>query len=863
MAEAAGGGRRDDFDLEREAFAAALTPRPAPGRGKTLIRRVRQNLGVRVKAGAISAAVGYGVGWLANVWVMARKYDGYVVPSGSAATGEGNLVRGSLFWFVIAAVVSAVVNYRLLVGRERFWQEVRGFPATIRRVVRTDGDTALVHVLWGFAGAVIVTMLLGPALSGAVAVGLLVSMATVLRPFVTGTLMTGWRWALRHFATHSRPGADTGAAARPGGHGVYAPSVALTVGLLGSIAAMAFASLARENSTRLFFGVAAGVGAYVLSRRAAAAGGTAALIVGLAAGLGVAVADALIGAGAAFADDGGWRECGSSLSNWISCNGADKVRWLAMFGGGASGAGALVGPGLAGVAAGDGPPKPWTEMTPEEQDAAINDLIERWKLANPGYDPARLDRFRDGLRARSQQPGFMDGLSQFTRDFLSSYSEDLTSGRQAAGLWETAVGSWEGFTGTAGTAWEGLKGSPEFIVNLGAAYWDDVSSGEQLERMKSVLAMGDEYIRVAGEFYSMSAEEQAAAYEKYGKENVDKFMRTMRDFDQALQGQDPDQIRRAIGRMAGTAEFDALAGGLIDKGIKVARGGHLVDDLVPPIGPGRADILYGAEGTTLNADDLVKVGVDPKRAEALIEEMKRTGGEVWLKPGSEDAVAWRNEGAAGKPEWMKSKSGNVYDEYIGLGQQGDSGLVRYGVPDPPTKPTGMSEAQWQEILPDVDRQYSARLQEYHDMAGVMNKAQNGTIVVDGVEKPLTMTIDGVEQHVRIDWQGGGTLPNGQSFGDGVLYAITDDGRKIPVAGDVDIFTYKGPGSLDQALPGIQRADPGIVHQADTPNWQPTDPKLQQVKNDIVHGASTENPSGQNLIKITGDGISTVRWSPRK
>lgn len=856
MAEAAGagGGRRDDFDLEREAFAAALTPRPAPARGKTLVRRVRQNLRARVKAGIISAVVGYGVGWLANVWVMARDYDGYVVPSGSAATGEGNLVRGSLFWFVIAAVVSAVVNYRLLVGRERFWQEVRGFPATIRRLVRTDGDTALVHILWGFAGAVIVTMLLGPALSGAVAVGLLVSMATVLRPLVIGTLMTGWRWALRHFATHSRPSADTGAPGGPshGGHGVHAPSVALTVGLLGSIAAMAFAYLAPSDSTRLFVGVAAGVGAYALSRRAAAAGGTAALIVGLAAGLGVAVADALIGASAAFADDGGWRECGSSLSNWISCNGADKVRWLAVFGGGASGAGALVGPGLAGVAAGDGPPKPWTEMTPEEQDAAINDLVERWKLAHPGYDPARLDRYIDGLRSRSQEPGFMDGLLQFTRDFVSSYSEDVTSGRQAAGLGETAVGAWEGFSGAAGAAWDALKGSKEFVQNLGAAYWDDVSSGEQLKRMESLLAMGDQYIRVAGEFYNMSAEEQAAAYEKYGKETVDKFMHTMRDFDQALQGQDPDEIRRAIGRMAGQAEFDTLMGGFVDKGFKAVRGGHLVDDVVPPHGPGRADILYGAEGTTLTPDDLVKVGVDPKRAEALIEEMKRTGGEVWLKPGSEDAVAWRNEGAAGKPEWMKSKSGNVYDEYIGLGQQGDSGLVRYGVPDPPTKPSGMSEAQWQEILPDVDRQYSVRLQEYHDMAKVMNKAQT---------EGMTMMVDGVEQHVRIDWRGGGTLPNGQSFGDGVVYAITDDGRKIPVAGDVDIFTYKGPGSLDQALPGIQRADPGIVHHADTPNWQPTDPKLQQVKNDIVYGASTENPNGQNLVRITGDGISTVRFSP--
>jgi hypothetical protein len=49
----------------------------------------------RIHITVVVAAIGFGIGWLGNVWIMGQKHDGFRVPVGSTATGDGNLVRGS------------------------------------------------------------------------------------------------------------------------------------------------------------------------------------------------------------------------------------------------------------------------------------------------------------------------------------------------------------------------------------------------------------------------------------------------------------------------------------------------------------------------------------------------------------------------------------------------------------------------------------------------------------------------------------------------------------------------------------------------------------------------------------------------
>src|SRR5688500_7954479 len=69
----------------------------------------------------------------------------------------------------------------------------------------------------------------------------------------------------------------------------------------------------------------------------------------------------------------------------------------------------------------------------------------------------------------------------------------------------------------------------------------------------------------------MSPEELQAAYDKYGKEAVQGFMAKMGDFERSLQGKSPTEIRQAIGKLAGAAEFEVLFGAAGDKGMGMSK----------------------------------------------------------------------------------------------------------------------------------------------------------------------------------------------------------------------------------------------------------------------------------------------------
>jgi hypothetical protein len=252
----------------------------------------------------------------------------------------------------------------------------------------------------------------------------------------------------------------------------------------------------------------------------------------------------------------------------------------------------------------------------------------------------------------------------------------------------------------------------------------------------------------------------------------------------------------------------------------------------------------------MTAEDMARIGVDPEKVRALQATLK-PGEELHLKPGSEQSIAWRDAGATGKPELIKAKSGTEMDQYIGLGGPNDTGLVTYGAPEVPTKPAGMSSAKWAEIEPEANARYAQKLSEFHDQAAAMQK-----MAIDGVD----MNVNGQVQHVRIDWKGGGEI-NGKPFGDGVVYAITSDGTKIPIAGDVDMFTYKGPSTSHEMFPKFVEAEPGIAHHADTPNWKPDSEKLLKVKDQVLWDHAANNPNAQNVIKLTNTGISTTLGPP--
>jgi hypothetical protein len=172
---------------------------------------------------AIGIGISFGVAWLA----------------GPPAPGQ---VRDGLAWVVLTSTVTALATRLCLAGPRQFARDVVGFPGRMVSIVRADGSGALAHVLLGFAAGSLITWLLGPALSGAVGVGLFIGLGTFLRPILVGAAMVVWRWVVAR-ASRSSP-AEAGLEA-------------MTVSMLGSTAAMALALAVPSAGLRLVIGVAA------------------------------------------------------------------------------------------------------------------------------------------------------------------------------------------------------------------------------------------------------------------------------------------------------------------------------------------------------------------------------------------------------------------------------------------------------------------------------------------------------------------------------------------------------------------------------------------------------------------------------
>jgi hypothetical protein len=357
---------------------------------------------------------------------------------------------------------------------------------------------------------------------------------------VGGGLMA-WRWIVGKVAPQS-----------PNRTGIHA----VTVSTIGGAGALAMAIVVSGEATRLILGIGAAIVAVVLAQRTSPGAATAVILFGVVAG----AAYLVFGDDIAFADDGGWRECGQSLTNWWNCSGSDRARWLAIYGAGASGLGSGLGAGLPGH---EGPPKPWSEMTDEERAAFKDDYLRRFIETHPNATPEQIQRFREGLDARD--PSWWEKAWNGMKDFGSAYWEDLSSGKQAEGLGGLFYGMGEGVSKAAKTTWNELTQLDDTMAELPGVFWDDLASGAQRDRLAGMLEYGGEALGKADEILNMSPEELQAAFDKYGKANVEKFMAKMGEFERALANADPTEIRRKIGEIAGMAEFEALMGGATDK----------------------------------------------------------------------------------------------------------------------------------------------------------------------------------------------------------------------------------------------------------------------------------------------------------
>ncbi len=307
-----------------------LQPVVAPTFGQfwaSLVDHLRKNLPTTV----LFAVVGAVVSWTVNVYWIAKRYQGTNVPNGAPVTTGGNMMWGLAFWILASTLVFSLFGHWRSVGTEQFFLDVKGFPQTVTGIFRQDGSLVWSHLLWGFAGSLVLTQVLSPSLRGMFGMTVMLTIPSVLGRVVLGYVSRVWS------ATAARINPARGIKAVP----LVAPAVAG----FGASAAMMLGFLIDDTTVELVLALAAAAGAFIIHQQGRGGGPDTRTLMALL-WVVVVVLGAFGGAQAAVADDGGYAECGYSWSDWWACDGSDDVRTDALAGALAGGLGGGLGSGL-------------------------------------------------------------------------------------------------------------------------------------------------------------------------------------------------------------------------------------------------------------------------------------------------------------------------------------------------------------------------------------------------------------------------------------------------------------------------------------------------------------------------------------
>jgi YD repeat-containing protein len=328
------------------------------------LQPIRRTIGLAVLGGAIA--------YLANLFLVVRVYDGAygVPPSGAVVIGESAWM-GRLTWLLLTTLVTALVGYLLNVGPRRFLGAIARLPAGIVDFLRSGPRTAIAGVLMSAGVTLALSAVLIPAL--ALTLG-----ASVLAVF--------WSSLGRAFATL------IGRAASGIAGSLAPPDVARARGMtgaamLGGAMALLVRGLVDPLPVRLLLAVlAVSVGVGLLRTWRPTSPATVVVFA-------VATTVLLTEVSPAWADDGGWTECGQSWSGLLHCAdiGAWLLRLLESFGWGF--AGGVAGSVISKDRDGDGKVDYW------KFDMDDDGKADTWVLDRDGDgrgDTVAIDRDGDG-----------------------------------------------------------------------------------------------------------------------------------------------------------------------------------------------------------------------------------------------------------------------------------------------------------------------------------------------------------------------------------------------------------------------------------------------------------------------------------
>ena len=805
----------DDFDL---ALATRLTPEKDAGPElKRVLRAVWTWIRNDVKKALLIGLIGAAIAYVANVVIVAVHYNGFGrVPSGGAAVAPGHEITGGVFWALAMAVVFGLISYRISAGREAFWEGVRGAPAVPRRLFTADGRPALEHLLWGFAGTMLVASLLGPAISGMLAIGLALLIISVVRVILTDVVMLVWQRVLRAIAPNRR---------RPPGNS------ALSVGMIGSVLALVGAFVFSDATTKLIIAVVAGALAFVISRRVIPAQAAMLLLVGVAAPAMIA----LLSVHGVQASDGGWQECGSDFSAWLRCGGQGVLSnsWLAgLFGLAGTGAGTGIGPAL---------------TAEQRRQQALKKEMARWRQDHPCES---WDGFWQGHTETDQ--------GNLLNDMADSISADYASGEMQARLTamfrNAPAGAWHGLQGLVGQMYQMTQDMGTYGPMLGPMKYgyDQMQAliqamptlPDKLNQLQAAMASHDPETsgKIFGElmgqaeFMGVLGRLQGAA------------MKGMMPQEPVFPGSTPGQAALRYAADGTPVAADDLMpvgwrGDQIRAGAQVAQqyDGTLV------LKPGQQAAAEAQLGNPLAKPEYLA----PKSAEPLDATIGMGG------PGRDGFVQYRlpdppqpppglsGENLASWEQAANSQYAKRMSQYFD-NQQSMNNVFKNGATfkingqDVHLGVSAAGEGSWTNPI-------TGGTQKFAD--GVI------TAVVPEDAPPWvqqTLGPPGTKVPVPGDSDAFTFVSNARRAADGSIRPLSS----FPPDQAAAIQAQEAAAQQAMQKGGI----PGVVHEGDTPNWTPPTPAKAAVKQCIMHASSADNPTGENLVWISSKGDVTVgRW----
>jgi hypothetical protein len=864
-----------------------------PAEAGTLVEFARgfpEWLKKNVPTAIVSAAISGVIGYLINAWLMAVRYEGSATPAGAPVTSKDNLVSGGLFWALLPMVVMSMVSYRRRVGKERFWRDIRSLPNVLVSLFQSDGDSGRVHLLSGAAIALAASFVVSPAAGAVLGLGLLVAVPSLLGGMIAGLVSQVWyRIAGRVL---------------PAKQHAVPPVVSSTVGLLGAAGALVIGFLLPGRTFRLLLAlVCAGLAIYISQRgKAAGAAALVLLVAGAYAVADVVFASPALADDGGFAECGStladWiQRCpGADEVRRLAGQGGIIA---AIFGP----LGAFIGDALAGTGGlppggGGAPPsgngrgagpggrsglinpdtgedhlqrqkeyhdRRWDELvrtkTFDDRVKQLQGEEREWNRKKEDQDKAKttLDNIKDIARRH----GFDDILERAEGSNVLGPDGKPDPGyiNKLREILKKDLGIEKAMPPEVDWVMDGLTETGKDLIKVGKSIpvriAVGIATGGSSEVVYGAVAAGDAMLDATDKAIKNGKKDMdwsdfvREGLISFGEENLPvNTIKNLKDGKTDIWSITTGLAGDAFSIM-NIGDTGKSIGKTLDNIPNVKSRGDLLDALhkgddlakraaIEGFDGSKGSFKNAPDGTPVPPDRLKDFGISGNEFKDAVDAAKKTDANLQVRPAAKEGIALREQGHPPKPEFIKNKTINDADTYLGarLEDKGLVGAFPPKLPDPDVLATqvkarnsDLTPAQVEVKVKEIEARATQRFDEYADQ-----KAKLDHLVEEGAVK--------IENGVIIDNR------------------VTSGGQGKGFTADLDMYDAVNANGTRTSLDTRWDArwdlhnGPFDVQHGFHKDWVPVGSTNIEIDARI---RASHGPGGEGLLEIRPDGTAVVRY----